>query len=794
VTRFITLADAAQSDLHRVGSKARGLGRLIEGGFRVPDGFVIPPDVDPNDVADLLVGALGGDDAPYAYRSSAAAEDLSTASFAGQYETVLGVVGPAAGAEAVARVRASAHSAAVDAYRDRSDAPDRTMAVIVQRQIDARVSGVAFSRDPVTGADVVVVGTAAGVGDALMSGTVTPEEWTVASEPQLRTRAGEPVLTVDEAAGIARLCRDVEASLGGPQDIEWAIDDSGIWLLQARPITALPLEPTSRPNPKTAWERSDAFFPDPITPLAYSAWMPTHTEATGRAFELLGIPSGGMAHGYYWGRVYDRIIPLIGGESDAKGLPPAPILRLVMRVHPGFRARMKTAATAARTDLPIRFIEAWEQEGRDRIRSRTRELRSIDLAALADGELADHLSDIRGHAFECGLEHFKLVFGGWVLVGQLGMLARDLAGWEPERVIDLVQGHGEATRAEGEALAAVCEAVAASPAPESMLDGSADLRADPGPAGAALRAFLYVYGHRSHASLTQPTWAEDPAPVLALIRSRLDGDARVIPDLKPAAAGALEELLSSVSGEEERERLARAVSRARLGRPYGDETERDPGEAMGLVHYAAMEAARRFVATGRLRERDDVAFFEFDELVEALRGGPIDRDVIARRKAEHRWALANPAPRTMGPEGGDHPDPDLFPPTTRPIAAAFMWAVGNLFFTSRFEPGTDGSLSGLPASAGTAEGTARIVRGSGDFDRIKPGDVVVCPSTMASWSPIFPVIGGLVTEVGGPLSHPGTLAREFGLPAVLAVADATSLIEDGSRIRIDGARGTVTML
>jgi len=106
----------------------------------------------------------------------------------------------------------------------------------------------------------------------------------------------------------------------------------------------------------------------------------------------------------------------------------------------------------------------------------------------------------------------------------------------------------------------------------------------------------------------------------------------------------------------------------------------------------------------------------------------------------------------------------------------------------------DGSLRGLGASAGIAEGTARVVRGHADFDRIRGGDVVVCPSTMASWSSIFSMIGGLVTEVGGPLSHPGTLAREYGLPAVLGVADATSLIADGSRIRIDGSKGTVTML
>ncbi len=793
MTSLIPLTETVEADRLVVGGKALGLGRLIAAGFPVPDGFVIPSHVASAEVAALLEGAVE-DGIPHAYRSSAAAEDLATASFAGQYETVLGVVGVAAGADAVARVRASARGDAATAYRTRAGSENGLMAVIVQRQIDARASGVAFSRNPVTGAEVVVIEATAGGGEDLMSGAVTPEEWTVASGPELRSSPGNAVLTIDEAAEIAKLCRGVETSLGGPQDIEWAIDESGIWLLQSRPITALPIEPTVRPNPKTAWERSDAFFPEPITPLSYTSWQPTHTRATGRAFELLGIPSGGMAHGYFWGRVYDRIIPLVGGDSDDKALPPAPILKLMMRIHPGFRARLKTAAVSARDDLPLRFIEAWEQGGRDRIRSRTKELRSVDVTFLSDQELAEHVAQIRAHSYDCGVEHFKLVFGGWVLVGQLGMLANELADWKPDRVIDLVQGYGDATRAEGEALSAVCEAVSLDPEARATIEGSGDLRVHTGAAGRALRRFLDEYGHRTHDSMTRPTWAEDPTPVFALIKSRLAGDSRTIPDLKIASAGAVDELLSSIPNDEDRERLAGSIDRARRGRPYGDETERDPGDAMGLVHYAAIEAADRFVAAGRLRERDDVAFLEIDELEAALRGRPIDADVIERRKAEHRWALANPAPRTMGPQSSSAPDPGLFPSATSPIVGAFMWAATNLFFTETFEQDSAGSLRGLGASAGVCEGTARIVFNHADFERIRPGDVVVCPSTMASWSSIFPVISGLVTEVGGPLSHPGTLAREFGLPAVLAVADATSLIEDGSRVRLDGARGTVTIL
>jgi len=787
--QLIPLAQAI--DPTQVGGKAAGLGRLMAAGFQVPDGFVVPPDVDEDRLPDLLTEALG--DGEHAVRSSAAAEDLAAASFAGHYDTVLGVVGAEAAARAVRRVRSSAHGASVGAYRARAATTDDMMAVVVQRQIAARASGVAFTRDPVTGADEVVLEAVPGLGDSLMSGAVTPEEWAVAAEPALRSRPDGEVLGAEEAVEIASLARRIETSFDGPQDVEWAIDDDGIWLLQARPITALPLEPMARPNPRTAWERSDAFFPEPVTPLVFTAWMPTHTEATRQALELLGIPANGIAHAYLFGRVYDRIVPLVGGESDARGLPPAPIMKLVMRLHPAFRARLKAAAASARDDLPMRFIDAWEQGGRERIRSRTRQLRSVDLGPLTDDQLAEQLAAARRHAFDCGLEHFKLVFGGWVLLGQLGMAAERLAGWKPERVIDLVQGHSDATREEGKALAAVAAAIESDPAAQTILAEDGDLAGYDGPAGTALRAYLDAFGHRVHDSFLRPTWAEDPTPVFSLLRTRVAADRRTDPDLRDASEAAIAELLGGVADASDRVLLEEAVRRAQRGRPYGDETERDAGDAIGLIRRVALAAGSTLARAGRLRLPGDVVYMEVDELDIALRGSPIDLAAIERRKAEHRWALANPSPRRMGPAPGDPPGTDLFPAAVQPIVGAFMWATSHLFFTAPRET-DDGSLRGLGASAGVVEGTARVVRSHADFDRIHHGDVVVCPSTMASWSSIFSVIAGLVTEVGGPLSHPGTLAREYGLPAVLGVTNATSLIVDGRRIRIDGSKGTVTAL
>ncbi len=794
MTVIIRLEDAAHSDLGLVGGKARGLGELIAHGFRVPDGFVITPDASADELPELLSAHINAAAGPLAYRSSAVAEDLADASYAGQYETVLGVEGLEAGVAAVARVRSSAATGAASRYRELHHDTDDRIAVIVQRQLDPVASGVAFTRNPVTGTDEVLIEATAGLGDALMSGEVVPERWVVTSTPDCASSPEEPVLTSDQAAEVAALARQAAAALGGPRDVEWAYDPTGLWLLQARPITALPIEPTARPPKDQRWERADAFFPGPVTQLGFSAWLPTHTRVTGEALGLFGVPSDGIDHALYWGRVYDRLIPPGGAKKDTGGLPPLPILRLLMRIVPAFRRAVRNAVEAERTDLPMQLIETWENGGRDSLRSRTQELRSVELGVLTDAALVSHIEDLEAHVTRAGLEHFRLSFGGFVVLGQLGMLMEELLGWEPARVLDLVAGYGGASRTEGHALAATAKAVAADPVASQALDEPTRLVTLPGPGADAVRAFLAEHGHRSlDLRMTAPTWAEDPTPIIGLLRHATDVDTDDTA-LRAKAAEAETEAIALIADPVDCRRFQDAVIRARTARPYGDETERDPLDGSGLFRYAAVEAGTRLHASGALAHADDVEFLTVDELKAALGGSPPNPDTIGRRKAELRWALANPSPRVVGPKAGPPPPPSMFPPKAQPIAGAFMWALGNLFDAPVVEHDGEGALRGLGASAGTVRGIARVIKTPAEFHRIRHGDIVVCPSTMASWSPVFPVIAGLVTEVGGPLSHPGTLAREYGLPAVLGVSEATTLIADGAEVRIDGAAGTVEIL
>jgi pyruvate,water dikinase len=796
---IVPLVEAGTADPSLVGSKARELGRLLAEGTNVPDGFVITTvahaladggDV-PEVVRDAVAEALAGDWGRLAYRSSAVAEDRDDASYAGQYESVLNVEGVADGLAALRRCWDSARSQALSQYRSAHGHDDGGIAVLVQRMVDATSAGVAFTANPVTGGDEVVIEATPGLGEALLSGDVTPERWVVAAAPRLDA-AGTmgSSLNAEQAAAIAAQCAAIAARRGEPLDIEWALDGDRLHILQARPITALPAAPTARPPDHQTWERDDAYFPAPLTPLAFSAWLPYHSESFSHITEHFGLPFMRIDHGHWFGRVYDRVVPL-GEPKKDRPLPPLPILKLAIRLAPPFRKRMAIAAAAAAEDRPMRALQAWDDGGRRALRSHTRELRQVDRSALDDGALADHLDEVRAHVLQSGLEHFRASFAGmFIIAGQLGLVMDELLGWEPQRLIDLVGGYGASSVAFGAQLDALAAEIGADADARLLITTDPDrLLGHSGPGGTALRSFIDRHGHRLiSANVDDRTWAEDPSPLLRMVAARLDHDASSASDPKAIATAAEEEARALITDPADLARFDRALARARTARPYGDETETDVGDILAVIRYTALEAAARLAARGALAAAGDVFYLTVDELGVALRGGPVPGD-IERRKAEHRWAMANQGPARFGPPPGDPPPANAFPASARDIAAAAMWAV-RLFMPPAPPDGGEG-IRGLAASPGRASGPVRNIRSPAEFDRVRPGDIMVCHHTMAAWSPIFPILGGLVTEHGGPLSHPATLAREYGLPAVLAVPGATELFGDGQVITIDGGAGLI---
>ncbi|HEV2360090.1 MAG TPA: PEP/pyruvate-binding domain-containing protein, partial [Acidimicrobiales bacterium] len=368
VNAVADFADPRGLDADVVGVKAANLVRLVSSGIRVPDGFVVTTDacdqirsagaipVDVWDAIESHLDQLGA--GPVAVRSSGTAEDLAGASYAGQYESVLGVEGHDAVAGAIARCLTSASSDVVRAYRG-SDAPVR-MAVLIQRMVPAEAAGVAFTANPITGDLELLVSAVRGLGDRLVSGEATPDEWVVRGDSLTSVRSSEGALDEDRVREIAELARAVERLFGSPQDVEWAVAAGEVFLLQARPITALPVDPHLEAPTPGFWMKDDSHWPTPMTPFGASVSMSALSDARPPMAEF-GLMVEGVEQRSVGGEVYVRAIPPGGKERKA---PPDWAVRLAMRVAPPFRRRARDAEEGLASGLPERYLVSWESEWR----------------------------------------------------------------------------------------------------------------------------------------------------------------------------------------------------------------------------------------------------------------------------------------------------------------------------------------------------------------------------------------------------------------------------------------------
>lgn len=779
---------AQAGDVELAGGKAAGLAAAIARGHRVPDGVVIPVGAPPADrLGPALVGVVERLGGSVAVRSSAVGEDGLHASYAGQYETVLAVTDDDALFAAIAACRASADSAAVLDYaaHAHADAGETAIAVLVQRMVDAEAAGVAFSIDPITGHDHVVIEATAGVGDALLSGAATGERWTVDGPPRCVTT---PRIVLDEnrAEEIAGLCHRLVDETGGPVDIEWAIEDGELLLLQVRPVTVVPVEPAVVVPDGQTFVREPRFAL-PVDPLSFTSWLPLHSEAFTHTFARFGIPVDTVDHRHLFGRVYTRTV-MVGDRGKDGPPPPDLVMKALFRLMPPIRRRMNAARQWIDDDAIDALVDHWELHRREWTHASTRALRERDLSALSDGELADHLDELRAHVLQVAEDHFDLVVGAmYMSMGRLGLFVEDRLGWSLHDVFALVQGYGTASTAHGEAIGDLARALGPAGVAAALEDPSTLLDH---PAAAA---YLDEWGHRVNIGLARPTEVEQPSLIAAHLRRHATSP-RSAGDLTAAADAAAERARSQLTGTADRERFDQLVRLARRARPTGDETEGTVLGALANVRFAALEAGGRFETAERLRDRRDVFFLERDEVVAMLRSHSAPVPDLERRKSEYRWAQANPYPDHIGPKPVTPNFARLVPKSHRDTVGAVVWAVNASEPARATHVESDGSaLLGIPGSPGVVEGPARIVHDLSESARIEPGDIVVCPVTQASWSPVFGAIGGLVTEHGGPLSHPGTLAREYGIPCVLAVAGAVSSIQDGALIRVDGTTGRVEL-
>ncbi len=728
-----------------------------------------------------------------AVRSSGVAEDLGGASYAGQYETVLGVDDGDALCAAVRTCLASAETERVRAYGGDS-AP---MAVLVQRQVPADAAGVAFSANPVTGdRHETLVSAVRGLGDRLVSGAATPDEWVVRDGVAERQVTPEDAITPDQAREVAALAERLEAELGAPQDVEWALGGDELVLLQSRSITALPVEPDlDLPGPGT-WTKDATHYAELMTPLGASTFLPALDAGITRMAADYGLLIEGMHNVSLGGEIYGQPKP-VGGKD---GPPPPPlVMGLLARVVPPLRARMKAAERAVRSGLLDDAPGHWEQQWREEFRTATDRLRRVDLAELDDVELAAHLDELLALLEHGQVVHFRLFIPYAVGVHELAQACEQLLGWSTMQTLDLLAGRSETSSEPARDLARLGAEVRAHPAMAGF-DGTpaelvARLRQEAPGLAAAFDDHVERYGHRSlNYDPGGPTLAERPQLAAALLHDAVMAEDRDLAgelaarrdEARRRARAALQDASPAA-----RRRFEDALARAEA--VYGlreDNVFWTDNLPCGLIRRAALEVGRRLAARGQLRRPDDVAYLQIDE----LRAGLGDRgralgEVATRRRAEQAWVAAHPGPPFHGPEPAPMPDPRHLPGAGRRTNGALLWFMGHEYAPTAAE--TSDGIGGAPGSPGRYTGAVRVIRGEADFHRLRPGDVLVAPVTTPAWSVLFGLAGAVVTDGGGTLAHAAIVAREHGIPAVLNTGDATRRFRDGQQVTVDGTRGVV---
>jgi len=828
------------SDLGGVGGKAANLGELVAKGFPVPDGFVLTTDayqaaaaeagvvvsrpeeaaerlrnIDvPEAVADGALEAyrgLGG--GPVAVRSSATAEDLPGASFAGQQDTYLGIEGDAQVLDAIRKCWASLWNERAVAYRRVQGLDDEGVGigVVVQRMVDAASAGVLFTADPITGRrHRAVVDAAAGLGEAVVSGSVDPDHYAVDPETggidQRAVRGSAPVLGDAEVLELAAIGRRIEDKLGAPQDIEFAFDAAGsLWILQARPITTLFPLPERSPGSEDlrvyfSASVAQGYF-EPITPMGVE---PFH--AIGR--RLAGAFARGrrgpgqvespvlVSGGRIWGDLTPVVRNPIGREVLVKltsvGEARSSVVFSRLAEDPRFTARGSRVGTI-RTVVPLLLRSGIPRYALRLIRSpdpvRARLIREIEdvtrVDLPADATATDRLDAAeallaRGPSFVFP-RMLGLVVAGMVSYLVAGRLLRGRATEEELQTLTRGLPHNPTTEMDL-ALWDLTTRLRADPVSrEAMLERQpAELAqayrdgALPSTLQTGLTEFLGRYGFRSvgEIDLGVARWSEDPSYLLGAISNylRLEDDAIAPDEQFRRGAGAAEAMIQTLLARVRGPR--RWLLRFFLGRVRRLMGSREmPKFVLIRTLFTPLRELLRpvgeeLVVVGRLSAWDDVYFLTLAEVRGAL-GGADMRDLVIERRATHvRDRARRYIPRVLLSDGTD--------------AEAALISV------------PEGALRGSPASPGTVTGPARTIL-SPHGARLEPGEILVAPSTDPGWTPLFLTAGGLVMEMGGMMSHGAVVAREYGIPAVVGVPGATERIETGATITVDGSAGVVSI-
>lgn len=517
----------------------------------------------------------------------------------------------------------------------------------------------------------------------------------------------------------------------------------------------------------------------PVTRFLRPAYEHAVTVGMPEMFVRYGLPLAGVRLGFVHGCAYMRIMGI--GEPDRpKGEPPKLVLKVLARVHPELRRRNRTAAEALRDQRWRQDVDQWFERDRAGVVELNRRLQAVDLAGLDDHALLAHLDDCLAHFRTTSVDSFRY-HGGDIIPAGLFLAA--CAGWGADvaEAAALFRGASPATLENDRLLAPVARAIATAPAPPTSI---AEIRALGREVSALVDTWLDDQGWRvlSSDDVDAPTLAErDDLQLRALLAAKADRQLVEPPDPTP---------VRDRVPEADRDRFDALLDEARHGFTLRDDHVGVRWNwPVGLIRRALLEAGGRMVERGLVHDARHVVELDPDEVGAALAGSGPSADELAQRRAYRDAVEQFGPPSFLGEPGGEAPL-DAFPAPLATITGAALSVIGALNADPEGTP-----LHGLGIGDQVYRGRACVVGSPVDaHDRLEDGDVLVVPFTSPSYDSLFALVGAVVTDHGGPMSHTAIMAREFGVPAVIGAPGSTSTIPDGATVEVDPVAGRVSVL
>jgi phosphoenolpyruvate synthase/pyruvate phosphate dikinase len=865
--KYIIHLSESQATLAVVGGKGTSLARLYAAGLPVPDGFNItteayrkfvrgndlqnvvreamaaidtskPASLEaassrirerfmaaliPPEIASEVINAysdLPGQNPAVAVRSSATAEDLPEASFAGQQETYLNVNGPAAVLEATKKCWASLWTARAIGYRARQNIdPDLVaLGVVVQLLVPAEASGILFTANPVNGnPKQVVINAAWGLGEAVVGGMVTPDtlvmdkvnghiiDQTIADkrvmtvgvnggtqeQPVPDSLKQVPVLDHEAASALNRFAIRIEKLYERPMDIEWALADGKLYIVQARPITALPTPQATEafewglPDPKGHYMRSSIveLLPDPLSPLFATLGMQAIQDGINRMMQdLFNIKPELLT---------DFMLTIDGYAYQKASFTTYQWWVILSRMIPSFGRMLREGVPYWRNVAHPRYVEVTDR------------WREKNITGLKPGELFTGINEL----MDAFAHHLAALMASTMgpSAGSEGLFTKvyektALRPGDPSAPTFLMGFESIPIKAEMALfdLAQWCErkpglCAYLTATPRAVIAAKWD-RDDP-PAEVStedwhewqvrFRDYLNHYGYSIYdMDFSKPLPLDDPGPIIENLKIFISGEGKnpykrqqTYAERREAAVANARARLRGIK----RWSFEKALKWAQSQAPLREDGIAEIGLAYPALRRMLKELGNRFVAAGAIQHPDDIYWLEADEVRSAVlaleHGETLENKGRAIQERKALWQMR----KQLSP-------PPQLPPGKKLLG---MDVEGILAMSSDGPQGN--TIRGVAASPGKVTGIACVLHGPEDFDQMQAGGILVASITTPAWTPLFALASGIVTDIGGPLSHGSIVAREYGIPAVLGTGVATRFIQNGQCITVDGNTGVVTL-